>query len=227
MTRAEPSEQRPPRVSEETFDRGRRRRAEIVAKAIELFADSGFRATGMGRIAAEVGLTHAGLLHHFGSKERLLEAVVALRDERDQGLFEEIIGDGGLGMVERLPLLAEHNAPHPGLAQLYSVLVAENLLPEHPAHEYFAGRFRTLRAAFAKGLVAGQERGEIRKDVDTKAVAARVIATLDGLQICWLMDPEEISLLDSHVELARALVRELAEDDQAGTARPALRQPAS
>lgn len=176
---------------------------------MESFAVDGYRGTGLAVIAARVGVTQAGLLHHFRSKERLLEAVIKRRDEQDAEVLDRIVGNGGLAMVDRLPLLAQHNVDRPGLAQLFSVIVAENLLPEHPAHGYFVLRYRQFRARLIEGLTAGQQRGEIRREVDLQAVARRLIATLDGLQTQWLLDPEQVNLLNSYTEYASALRREL------------------
>jgi len=201
---------RKPRASQETLERGRQRRLMIVEAATELFASSGYRGTGLSTIAAQVGVTQAGLLHHFGTKENLLEAVVRHRSEQDAALIAEIIGNGGLGMLDRLPRLAEHNAKRAGLSQLFTVLVAENLLPEHPAHDFFVDRYRHWRATVRSALAQGVERGEIRDDVDLDACAARIVAALDGLQSQWLLDPKEVHLVKAYKELSAALRRELA-----------------
>jgi AcrR family transcriptional regulator len=196
-------------ASVHTLERGRLRRLEIIEAATELFASAGYRGTGLAGIAAQVGVTQAGLLHHFGSKENLLEAVVRHRSEQDSALIAEIIGTGGLGMFDRLHLLARHNTQRAGLSQLFTVLVAENLLPEHPAHDFFVARYRDIRGALVTALREGRKRGEIRKDVDLKAVSRRIVAGLDGLQSQWLLDPEEADLIESYKELGASLKREL------------------
>jgi AcrR family transcriptional regulator len=201
---------RKPHTSVETLERGRLRRLQIVEAATELFAHAGYRGTGLAGIAAQVGVTQAGLLHHFGSKEALLEAVVRHRSEQDAPLIEEIMGDGGLGMLDRLHLLAEHNVERAGLSLLFTVLVAENLLPSHPANDFFVERYRGLRRAIVAGLKAGQKRGEIRRGVDLNAVSTRIVAALDGLQTQWLLDPDEVDLVSSYRELGASLRRELA-----------------
>lgn len=197
-------------ASVETLERGRLRRLQIIDAATELFAQDGYRGTGLAGIASAVGVTQAGLLHHFGSKEKLLEAVIRHRTEQDHDLIDRIIGDGGLAVFDRLHLLAEHNAKRVGLTQLFTVLVAENLLPDHPANAFFVQRYRDLRSAITKALEAGRKRGEIRKGVDLGAVSARLVAALDGLQTQWLLDPDEIDLVASYKELAAAMRRELA-----------------
>jgi AcrR family transcriptional regulator len=196
-------------ASVDTLERGRLRRLQIIEAATQLFSSGGYRGTGLAGIAAQVGVTQAGLLHHFRTKEKLLEAVVEHRSEQDAPLIAQIMGDGGLGMLDRLPLLAQHNEERPGLAQLFTVLVAENLLPDDPANAVFVARYRNLRAAIVAALEAGQLRHEIRTDIDLAAVTRRIIATLDGLQTQWLLDPDEVSLVDSYAEMAASLKREL------------------
>lgn len=207
-----PGEEKPVRkrhASADTLERGRQRRLEIIEAAAELFATGGYRGTGLAGIAAQVGVTQPGLLHHFPTKEHLLEAVIRHRSTRDAPLIREIMGDGGLDMLDRLPRLAEHNTSQAGLAQLFTVLVAENLLPEHPEHDYFVERYRNLAESIAEALRQGQDRGEVRKDVDLKVVARRIIAGLDGLQTQWLLDPDDVDLVEAYRELGLSLKEEL------------------
>lgn len=50
--------------------------ARIADAALVSFADRGYEATSLDALAAGLGLTKQTILHHFGSKERLLAAVV-------------------------------------------------------------------------------------------------------------------------------------------------------
>ncbi len=64
--------------------RARRSRAQMIQETTEKllaaarrsFAESGYHATSMDVLCAEVGLTRGALYHHFGGKEGLFEAVV-------------------------------------------------------------------------------------------------------------------------------------------------------
>ncbi|TCC04021.1 TetR/AcrR family transcriptional regulator [Kribbella soli] len=50
------------------------RRAQLVDVTIELVAERGYAATSLGRIAESAGITKAGVLYHFPSKQALVEA---------------------------------------------------------------------------------------------------------------------------------------------------------
>ena len=49
------------------------RRTSILDAAVESFGKLGYYGTSLQRIATEVGLTKAGVLHYVGSKEGLLD----------------------------------------------------------------------------------------------------------------------------------------------------------
>ncbi|WP_432887619.1 TetR/AcrR family transcriptional regulator [Kribbella sp. CA-245084] len=53
------------------------RRAQLIDVTTELVADHGYAATSLGRIAEGAGITKAGVLYHFASKQALVEAAHA------------------------------------------------------------------------------------------------------------------------------------------------------
>lgn len=64
------------------------RREEIVQKAIETFASTGFQDTSFQKIADALGLSQSAVLHHFRSKEALLEAALRHIVAHNQSLVE-------------------------------------------------------------------------------------------------------------------------------------------
>jgi len=58
------------------------KRDELVQKALEIFYQNGFHATGMDLIAAETGVSKTSIYKHFRTKDDLILAVLRLRDEK-------------------------------------------------------------------------------------------------------------------------------------------------
>ncbi|HET9872697.1 MAG TPA: helix-turn-helix domain-containing protein [Propionibacteriaceae bacterium] len=169
------------------YAKGLARREEILDAAIQVFARRGADRTSLRAIAQEVGVTHAALIHHFGSLERLLIEVYAASARR---LEAEAHGGDDVSPVEMMRLSAQHNREVPGMVQLYTTLVASALEEGHPAATRFATqRFSAIRAALADQIKARQSDGRIRSDLDADQVAALVVAASDGLQTQWLLDP--------------------------------------
>jgi AcrR family transcriptional regulator len=168
-------------------------RERVLQAALQSIAANGYRGSTLAGIAAEAGLTSAGLLHHFPSKEQLLVAVLAERDRLDGARFR-LAGFRGLAALDRLIELVRHNTMVPGLVQAYTVLMGESVSEGHPAREWFRDRYPRRRANLAAALRAGVQSGEIRADADCDALAAEIIAMMDGLQVQWVLAPDQVDM---------------------------------
>lgn len=191
-----------------TYAKTEATRQAILDAALEVFSGSGYRAGSLREIAVRVGMSEAGLLHHFRNKSALLEAVLAEKDDRARAIVPTQSEDGAAvlrGLVE----LAEYNASIPGVVELFATLSAEATAPDHPAHEYFVGRYNFTRSTIERALVNLERDGRLRHGMTPRRAAITIIAMMDGLQVQWLLDR---SVLDMAEEL-RALFRTFADID--------------
>ena len=172
------------------YANGERRRAEIVDAAMAVFAEQGFNNLSLRQIAEAVGV-----------KDAILQAVLTRREETEARWRADLFAKHGL--LEALPRIMEHNAAIPGLIQLDSLMRAEAVNPDHPAHEYAVGLARRFRAQLRADLAAEQAAGRIREDLDLDLTATQLAALIEGVQSEWL--------LDRSVDMA-AVVRSFAED---------------
>lgn len=180
----------------EKKSKGQRTREMIVHKAARLFSEDGFRATSLREIATACNMTHPGLLYHFTNKEALLLAVLEWRDEQDLQTFRKSgsrINDG-LGVLRGMVALARQNSSTPGLVELFTTLSAEATASDHPAHEYFAQRYRRIRSGTARALERTREEGLLRADVNIDDLSHELTALQDGLQVQWLLDPDNVDI---------------------------------
>lgn len=188
--------------------RGAIRREAILDASVRLFSRGGWRAQGLIGLAKEVGITHGGILHHFGTKENLLRAVVARRDEHQSELIGVMGRYNGLDVIrEVLPAVAADQLASPDLTRLFTVLVAESFEPDEPLHEYFQGRHRLLRAYYAQALRQAQSRGEIRKDIDVDVAAVQICAFIVGVQTLWFLDPQDINVAAAYKQQVETLLK--------------------
>lgn len=177
------------------YAKGDARRELIVDVASEIFGTQGFRAATMLQIAAACGISRTGLLHHFPTKESLLEAVLARRDHGPKDPDDRPGTDDGRAMLRRLLSTVEHNATQPQIVNLFSVLSAEAGDRSHPAHDYFAERYVRLRAELEHALRRLADAGELAPGSDPGALAVEIIALMDGLQVQWVLAPDQIDMV--------------------------------
>jgi AcrR family transcriptional regulator len=176
---------------------------------LQAYAANGYSGSSLAGIAAAAGLSTAGLLHHFPSKEELLVAVLQERDQLDGARFH-LRGFAGLDALEALVRLVESNASTPGLVRAFTVLMGESAAEDHPARAWFQERYPRRRSNLAAALLAGVDAGEIRPDTDSDAVAAEIIAMMDGLQVQWLLNPDQVDmarLFAHYIETLRAAIQ--------------------
>lgn len=167
------------------YSKGRRRRAEIVRSASELFAERGFLATSLSEIARHAGVSKSTLVHHIGTKNNLLASVL---QARDHAVIETFDADGGMRLSD-LVTGSRLNELSSGLVELYTVMVCEATSPLHPAHDYFSRRYRNTVSRFAELM-----RAEAPGIPDPLRSATWFVATWDGLQIQWLYDRDAVDV---------------------------------
>jgi AcrR family transcriptional regulator len=171
------------------------RRREILEAGIDVFSSNGFRSGSIREIAERVGMSQAGLLHHFSNKNELLAGVLELRDDQSRTLTNMESPDG-LEHLRGLVSVVEYNASVPGLVELHCILSAEATSPDHPAHEYFINRYKWVVAFTKDSFEAAKLKGQLADGVDPASAARSLVALMDGLQVQWLLDRESIDMAE-------------------------------
>ena len=182
--------------------KGEDRRQRILAAAQRLLTRNGGRGTTLGQIAEAAGVSAAGLLHHFESKEQLLHAVLDARDAADLAS-----ADLSVDLLEAIENVAERFRRSPESVGTFTVLLMENIAPEAPLHHRFLSRYQDAVQILAEAIRRGQRAGRYREDVDPSVKATEIIAFLYGIEASWLLDPS--IPLD---EVLRGYIRSLAAD---------------
>jgi len=153
-------------------------RERIIAAASTLFYGEGIRAVSVDAVAAKAGLTKRTLYYHFKSKDDLVAAYLAARDQPNLALFQRWFGEADGDLPDKVEAIFRHlarSAQHPkwkGCGFLRTSAELANL-PGHPAIRIGAAHKKKfedwLRTTFeAEG-------------VDAASVLARqILLLLDG-----------------------------------------------
>ena len=184
-----------------SYAKGVAKREEILTTALEVIAREGLGRTSVRELADAVGLSQAGLLHYFDSKEELYTAVLRKRDQVNAEKFAALRStrsdtvdgtnvDDANAVVASLIDVIRQAADVPGLAQLFARLSVDAAAPEHPAHDFFVDRRRVLGELLVPAISTLQIEGRIVDTVPAATLATIVHALADGLQTHWLLEPE-------------------------------------
>lgn len=173
------------------------KRREILDAAVDIFGTKGFANGTLQDIAAQVGMTHAGILHHFGSKNALLLEVLAHRDHTDVANLDGQHIPDGAALFRHLISTATHNARRAGLVQAYAVLSGESVTEGNPGHDYFVDRYQQLRGEITQAFTRMCEEAGIDTPETIAHGAVSILGVMDGLQIQWLLTPDDVDLAAS------------------------------
>lgn len=219
MTDTRPATTRKPRGE---YAKSEAKRQAILDAALEVFAESGYRAGSLREVAQRVGMSEAGLLHHFRSKSALLMAVLDHRDDLARAIVDFDQPDGIIAL-RGLVALAERNASTPGVVELYCTLSAEATSPDHPAHDYFVRRYVFVRESIGAAFERLKAAGALTPGIDPHRAAVATTALMDGLQVQWLLDPSSTDMAQALAEFFRGFVHgfDLGSLEQALDAIPA------
>jgi AcrR family transcriptional regulator len=156
-----------------TYPKGVARRAQILMAALDAYGESDDQEPSLKQIAESVGLTEAGVLHYFDSKDDMLVSVL---EARDQLANEDFDLDTWEGIDDAL----KHTYDTPGQVRLFVEMSVAAANPTHPAHAFMVQRSATLIAQLQSLLGTEGEDGWLPRIL---------VAAAEGLQIQWLRDP--------------------------------------
>lgn len=170
------------------YAKSTKQRDVIIRAALEYFGQHGYHGASMREIARQVGLSQAGLLHHFPTKAELLIAVLEDRDNLSGSAAAAAARTGDDPLAGMTAVVAD-NARQRQLVQMFTVVSAEATDEHHPAHEYFRRRSGDVLGLMRTGLDKAKAQGLVEPDLDVEQAARQCQALMYGLQVQWLFDP--------------------------------------
>ncbi len=183
------------------YAKGLAKRDEILDAALEQFAARGYDRTSVREIARQAGLSQAGLLHHFSTKEELFLEVLRRRDDRptDAGEAEH------RHSVDRLIRATGRNSEEPGLVRLFVSMSGESTDESSEARGFFGERYRWLLEEITDDVRKHQDAGDISSAMSAEDIASLLVAAADGLQLQWLLEPDSVDMAERMRTLWNAL----------------------
>jgi TetR/AcrR family transcriptional regulator, fatty acid metabolism regulator protein len=186
----------------------REKRRQILRAAITVFARSGYHTSRVSDVAKEAGVAYGLVYHYFGSKEDLLETIFRRTWSRMLEAVEEVERADApareqLAAVARIVLGAWPVDP-----DLVRVLVREVARSPQLGREVdeIANAFQALERI----VLRGQERGQLRTDVEPRLAAWILYGALEEILTGWVF--ERLPANDDDVERAERAVVSLLTD---------------
>lgn len=177
------------RTQAERRDESERRLLDATA---HLVAEQGVSAATFEAIGRSAGYSRGLATQKFGSKDGLIEALIADLHERQNALLDghHIAELGGLEAVLAYVDLYLRHLGDGEATRAYFMLLASAVADASQLRTAFAHSHELVKARLAALVERGQAEGSIRREVDPQAAALMVGSLLLGLSVQWLVDPD-------------------------------------
>ena len=134
-------------------------RTRILDAAVDQLRRHGPAKTGVVDVARALGVSHAAVYRYFASKDELLLAALALRDEQDEELARRIM-ESKVPAERVLTSVLREEFAHPETQRNWLAITVAATNPDHPAHDFFLARRDRLRQSLTTGRLATTEEHE-------------------------------------------------------------------
>jgi AcrR family transcriptional regulator len=163
----------------------------LLEAAIDVIANAGVGAVTFEALGRSGGFSRGLASVRFGSKARLIEAVLQHLHERQDALvrehrFDEIAGlDAVLGYAD----LCLRDMARRSEARAYFMLLSSSVADASDTRASFAATHAEVEGRLHRWIMRGQSEGAIRRELDPGAAALMIGCLMFGLSMQLLVDP--------------------------------------
>jgi AcrR family transcriptional regulator len=181
-----------PRATERPQSKREQREASIeriMESALDLMVTRGCNATTVDDIAKRAGLTKGAIYFHFENKTAIVMALLDTVEKLVIGGLMERLAHAGPTSQDKLVAALHSQGLLAGTKTKYLMLFTLTLLEFSGTDTDIEARVRAIYDAFVQSLEkivrAGCASGEFREDLDTRELAAVVLALQHGTLMEW------------------------------------------
>ncbi len=193
------------------------KRRLLLAAAVRVFARKGFHTCRVGDIAEEAGVAHGLLYHYFESKDAVLETIFRETWSDLLAALRNIETSGNPAREQLRHIAATVLRTWRHDPDLVSVLVRE--VARGPQLQHELNEIVEAFAAIARIIEQGQERGELRADLDARLASVIFYGALEEILTGWVLG--QLPDSDEDVRLAEQTVVEVLCSGLVATGTPA------
>lgn len=155
------------------------RQQEIIETALGLIHEKGIQGLTIKNIAQRLGITEPAIYRHFENKIQILVALLDLLKKNTSGIFQAELNSDEPAVQKIERLFEKHFKSFADMPSLASVVFSEELFRNEEKligkiSEVIEHNNQTLLSILAKG----QQKNEIRNDIDTGHLAVFIMGAL-------------------------------------------------
>jgi AcrR family transcriptional regulator len=189
-------------------------RAQILAKAAEVFAVSGFNGTNITDIANHLGVSQSNIYYYFGTKQEIFLELVRRASDYNVTGAEAVAAKSGLAvdrLAEVIELLASSYEEHSPFLNLYVQEDGRWLSATGTElQEFLLKSAQRFEAAVLAIVEEGIRKGDLRADLDARVVTYAVLGAVNWMHR-WYRPDGELSGAEVGQAMSRVILTGIAD----------------
>ena len=179
------------------------RQKEIIKASLEIIAENGIQSLTIKNLSKKIGLVESAIYRHYESKIQiliaLLDSITVETKSNDLAEVKSVISVLEKRFENQFFTFTENPA-------LVSVIFAEDLFQnEVLLVEKTKAKVERSISEMAVMIKVGQQKGEIRNDIDSEQLSIMIIGSVRMLVKQWKMSGYSFNLINKGAELIQSL----------------------
>ena len=182
------------------------RQREIIDVSLELIAESGIQGLTIKNLAKRIGFSESAIYRHYENKIQILVAILNYFRENTKCIFTADLATEGNAVAKINHLLATQFEIFATSPSLMAVIFSEELFRNEPilmenVSDIMSTNFDTLTNI----IKTGQEKGEIRTDIEADHLSVVIMGSLRLFVKQWHMSNYAFNLIQEGNELTASI----------------------
>lgn len=182
------------------------RQREIIEVSLGLIAEKGIQGLTIKNLAKKIGFSESAIYRHYENKIQILIAILNYFKENTELLFHSELQAEGDALTKIDHLLQKQFKILSDSPPLVAVIFSEELFRNEPVLvEKVSEIMDNTSATIIKIIKAGQEKGEIRTEIDASHLSVVVIGTMRLFVKQWHMSNYGFNLIEKGKEISNSI----------------------
>ncbi len=182
------------------------RQQEIINISLALITESGIQSLTIKNLAKRIGFAESAIYRHYENKIQILLAILDFFKRNTEQLFSNQLNSNENALVRIEKLFVTHFRKFTNTPSLVAVIFSEEIFRNEKQLSTKVAEIMNLNIASLTTIIKdGQQKGEIRNDIEASHLATMILGSLRMFVKQWSMSNYSFNLENKGNELSNSI----------------------
>lgn len=182
------------------------RQQEIINVSLALITESGIQSLTIKNLAKRIGFAESAIYRHYENKIQILLAILDFFKRNTEQLFSNQLNSNENALVRIEKLFVTHFRKFTNTPSLVAVIFSEEIFRNEKELSTKVAEIMNLNIASLTTIIKdGQQKGEIRNDIEASHLATMILGSLRMFVKQWSMADYKFDLIAKGAELINSI----------------------